>query len=370
MKKISQVLLVMILLTACSAPDKEEKLEQLKNQRAEIEKEIALLEKETGKSDSAAVDNGLQVGTETVKAQSFRTYIEIQGRVEAKENVNLSTGIPGTITRIHVQAGDKVKQGQLLAETDARAIQQMLSEVQTNLDLARQTHEKYKRLWDQKIGTEMQYLQTKTQMESMETRLAGVQEQLRMSRIISPIDGTVDNVNIKLGQAVAPGLPAIRVINFSDLRVEADVAESYTGRVKTGNEVEVLFPDLNDSITSKISYASRAIDPLSRTFRVEVKLDGKKEFHPNMVARLRINDYVSKDSAIVLPVKYIQRGASESFVFVAEKGLVVKRPVTISREYSGQAEISSGLKPGDELITQGYDLVNEGDRINISRSEK
>lgn len=194
-----------------------------------------------------------------------------------------------------------------------------------------------------------------------------MQEQIRMSKIISPINGTVDEINIKIGQAIAPGVPAINVINFSNLKVKADVAESYTARVKTGNEVLVLFPDMNDSIRSKIQYASRGINAMSRTFNVEVLLDNKKEYHPNMVAKLKINDYQSAAPKVVVPVKYIQKGSNESFVMIAENGKAIKKLVKISREYSGMAEIADGLKAGDLLITGGYDLVNDGEKITVNK---
>lgn len=366
MKNTTIIFLFLVLLAGCGAPDKKARLEQLRTEKSKIEDEIAMLEKELVSSDSAS-GKVTEVIATPLEPQVFKTYIEVQGRVEAEENVSLSTQLPGTITKIHVQPGDKVQAGQVLAETDARAVQQQLAAMQTSMSLVSQMYEKQKNLWDQKIGTEMQYLQAKTMKEGLEAALAGLQEQLRMTKIISPIAGTVDKVDIKVGQAVAPGVPAISVINFNDLKVEANVAESYAARVKSGNEVQVLFPDMNDSITAKVSHVTRAIDPLTRTFRVEVPLDSKKEYHPNMVARLRINDYKSKDPVLVVPVKYIQRGTNESFVFVAENNKVVKRQVNIRREYSGLAEIANGLKPGDLLITDGYDLVNEGEKVVLAR---
>jgi RND family efflux transporter MFP subunit len=281
----------------------------------------------------------------------------------------LSTEIPGTVTKIHVKVGDKVTKGQVLAETDSRAMQQQMATMQTSLALINQLFEKQKNLWDQKIGTEVQFLTVKAQKEATESALAGMQEQLRMSKIISPIDGTVDYVNLKLGQSVMPGMQAISVINFSNLKVKADVAESFSSRIKNGDEAIVVFPDMRDSIISKVHYASRGINPLSRTFGVEVLLDTRKEYHPNMVAKLRINDYRSPKPTLVVPVKFIQKSSNESYVMLAEKGRAVKRTITVGREYRGQAEITSGLKEGDQLITEGYDLVNEGDLVSTKRAD-
>lgn len=356
-----------LLVAACSAPDQKAELEKLKAERSAIESKIAALEEELAKSDTTTKEVLTEVSTLALQPEIFKTYIEVQGRVDADESVSLSTEMPGTITKVNVKVGEEVSKGQVLAETDVRAIQQQIADLQTSLDLATQVYDKQKSLWDQKIGTEIQFLQAKNTKESLERKMATMQEQIRMSKITSPINGTVDEINIKIGQAIAPGVPAINVINFSNLKVKADVAESYTARVKTGNEVLVLFPDMNDSIRSKIQYASRGINAMSRTFNVEVLLDNKKEYHPNMVAKLKINDYQSPAPKIVVPVKYIQKGSNESFVLIADNGKAIKKLVKISREYSGMAEIADGLKAGDLLITGGYDLVNDGEKITVNK---
>jgi len=354
------------LLVACSSPDKKAELEKLRTEKAGIETKIAALEEELAKSDTTKVKL-VDVVAMPLNPQIFRTYIEVQGRIDADENVSLSTEMPGTITRINVKVGDEVSKGQVLAETDSRATQQQIADIQTSLDLANQVYQKQKNLWDQKIGTEIQFLQSKNTKESLENKVATMQEQIRMSKIISPISGTIDAVNIKIGQAVAPGVAAINVINFSNLKIKADVSESYASRVKVGNETLVLFPDAHDSIVSKINYASRAINNLTRTFGVEVLLDGKKEYHPNMVAKLKINDYQSTAPQIVVPVKFIQKGTNENFVLVAENSVVVKKTIKILHEYNGLAEVTEGLKAGDLIITEGYDLINEGDKVNVAK---
>jgi RND family efflux transporter MFP subunit len=365
MKKI--VLLTVaatVFFASCSHPDKKAELEKLKKQKSELETKIAALQEEIAKTDTTATqEKATEVITTPLTAQLFKTYIEVQGKVDADENVSLSSEMPGTVTKINVKVGDEVSKGQILAETDSRAIEQNISDLQTNADLVNQLYEKQKGLWEQKIGTEVQYLQAKSQKESMDKKLLALKEQVRMSKVISPINGTVDGVNIKIGQAIAPGMPAISVINFSNLKVKADVAESYAPRVKNGNEVLIIFPDSKDSITGKIHYASRGINSLTRTFAVEILLDNSREYHPNQVARLKINDYQSPKPEIVIPVKYIQKGAEESFVMVDENGKAVKKLVKTGREYSGMAEILDGLKEGDMIITQGYDLVNDGDPV-------
>lgn len=355
------------LMMACGGTDKKAELEKLKSQKSEIESKISTIEEEVAKSDTTNKEKATEVIAMALTPQTFKTYIEIQGRIDADENVSLSTETPGTITNINVKVGDQVSKGQVLAETDVRAMQQQIKDMQTNLDLAKQVLDRQKNLWDQKIGTEIQYLQAKTNKESLENKMGSLQEQVRMSKIISPINGTVDGVFIKVGQSVMPGLSAITVINFSNLKVKADVAESYANRVKAGNEVLVLFPDMNDSLTSKISYSSRAISNLTRTFGVEVLLDNTKEYHPNMVAKLRINDFQSAAPEIVVPVKYIQRGTTDNYVLVAQNGKAIKKIIKTNREYNGMIEVTSGLTAGDMLITGGYDSLNDGDAITVKK---
>lgn len=370
MKNSILILAISLLIVACGGGSKDPKadLEKLKKQRTELDTKIAALEELLAKSDTTtqAID-GTEVTVMPLKAQTFKTYIEVQGRVDADENVSLSSEIPGTITKIDVKVGDRVTKGQVLAETDARPMMQQLADLQGSLDLAKQVYEKQKSLWDQKIGTEIQYLQSKNTKEGLELKIAALQEQVRMSKITSPIDGTVDALNIKLGQATAPGFNAITVVNFNNLKIKADVADSYASRIKNGDEALVLFPDTKDSLSSTVHYAARAINALTRTFGVEVLLDNKKEYHPNMVAKLKINDYRSPNPSIVLPVKYIQKGADESYVLVEANGKAEKRIITIGREYSGTAEVLSGLKEGDLLITEGYDLVIDGDYVTSKK---
>lgn len=366
MKKLLISALAMLMIACSSGDDKEVKkaeLEELKKQEVELKAKIAALETELN-AGADSLKSGIAVAVMTLKPEVFKNYIDVQGHVDADQNVALSSEMPGTVTKINVKTGDEVSAGQVLAETDVRAINQQISDLQTNADLVNQIYEKQKNLWDQKIGTEVQYLQAKTNKESMEKKLITMQEQIRMSKIISPINGTVDAVDVKVGQAVAPGIPAIRVINFSNLKVKSDVAESYASKIKKGSEVILYFPDMNDSVITKVDFVSRAINNSSRTFTVEVLLDNKKEYYPNMVARLNINDYQSAQPVIKIPVRTIQKDENnESFVYIAQRDKAKKQIVKLGKEYKGMAEITDGLKEGDVLVTLGYDIVNEGDRI-------
>ncbi len=376
MKKLILIPTLTLILIACgSADDKKTQIEALKKEESDLRSEISNLQV---KIDTVlakqkrligdSVETGISVAVLILKTNIFKNYIDVQGRVDADQNVSLSSEMPGTITKINVKTGDEVHVGQVLAETDARAIYQQISDLQTNTDLVNQVYEKQKNLWSQKIGTEIQFLQAKTNKESMEKKMAAMQEQLRMSKIISPISGTVDAVDIKVGQAVAPGVPAIRVINFSNLKVKAEVAESYASKIKKGSEVFIHFPDMQDSIVTKVDFVSRTINNSSRTFTVEVLLDNKKEYHPNMVARLNINDYLSAIPVMTIPVRTIQKDENNaSYVYVANGNKAKKQIITLGKEYRGMAEVTSGLKEGDALVTLGYDIINDADIIEYKK---
>jgi membrane fusion protein (multidrug efflux system) len=368
MKKTLLIPGLALLMVAChSGTDKKTDLENLKKQESELKSKIAVLEAELSNGKDS-IAKGTLVTVLPLKLETFKNYIDIQGRVDAEENVGVSTEMPGTITKINVKVGDAVSKGDVLAETDVRTINQSIADLQVNTALVNQIFEKQKNLWDQKIGTEVQFLQAKTNKESMEKKLAMLQQQLSMAKIISPINGTVDAVDVKLGQLAAPGMPSIRVINFSNLKVKADVAESYASKIKKGSEVIVRFPDTNDSVITKVNFVSRAISNNTRSFSVEVLLDENAEYHPNMVAKLNINDYQSAKPVIVISVKSIQKDETNaSYVYVAEDGIAKKRIITLGNQYNGKAEITSGLKEGDVLVTGGYDVINDGELITYNK---
>jgi len=253
----------------------------------------------------------------------------------------------------------------VLAETDSKALQQSISDLQTNMELVNTLYDKQKSLWDQKIGTEVQFLQIKNQKESLEKKLAALKEQLNMTKLISPIDGVVDAVDVKVGGAVAPGFPAIRVINMSKLKVKAEVAEKFSPQIKTGTPVRIIIPDMNDSLDTKVSYAARAINMLNRTFTVEVNLDNSKEYHPNMFARMKLTTYTSPTPVISLPIKYIQRDGTNSYVMLDVNGKAVKRIVKLGQSYNGITEITEGLKDGEVVISNGQVGLMDGDKISV-----
>lgn len=243
--------------------------------------------------------------------------------------------------------------------------------LQTQLNLATTAYERQKALWDQKIGSEIQFLQSQTQKEALEKQLAVQKNQLQMSKIIAPVSGTVDEVRLKVGDMAAPSqlMPGIRIINNNKLKVKAKLADSDFGKIKQNDRVEIEFPDINKTITEQVSYVSRTIDARSRTFGLEVNLNNAgNEFAANMVAKLKINDQSFKN-VLLVPTNIIQKAEDGYYVLVAEtkNGVktAVKKNVVPGLEYNGRTVITSGLQEGDRIITFGYSEVVDGQRIEF-----
>lgn len=373
MKQIFFSLLILSIVS-CSqngaTNDKHAELDKLKKEQADLREKILKLESEIAASDTSDANSKSKIVAVTeMEAKPFNHYIEVQAKVEGDEDVTVSAESMGNITSLNVKAGDQVSKGQIMAVVDDRIIRQGIAEMQAQLDLAIQIYNKQKNLWEQKIGSEVQFLQAKTNKEAMEKRMASLQEQLDLTRIKSPINGTVDVVNIKVGQTMAPGIPAFRVVNLSSLKVTAEVAESYISKVKRGNDVLISFPDLGEEIKGKLDYSGQAINSLNRTFNVEVRLNPKDGlFHPNMVAVLKIADY-SSPKAFVLPLASVQKSSDGEFVYVSvtENGKEIAKRKTVKTGiiYNGITEIKSGLEQGDKVITIGYQNIIEGDAIKL-----
>lgn len=368
-KNLVTLLSIAVILYSCGAKvDKTAQLEELKKKEKEIKEQITALENELkGEGNEATLTvKSKYVSIKKLQAKAFISYIDVQGKVDAEENILISSEMPGTITKIYVRAGDSVKKGEVLAETDDAALRKNIDALKTNSELVNTMYEKTKNLWEQKIGTEMQFLQVKAQKEGLEKQISALNEQLKMSKIVSPIDGTVDEVNIKTGSAVAPGLPAIRVINYDNLKIKADLAEGYANKVKKGDNALIYLPDASDSIISTVSYAGGSINPLSRTFGVEIMVNDKKQFHPNMVAQVKIESYVSAKPMISVSQSMVQVDLDGSpFIMVNNNKKAEKRMVKKGREYNGIVEIVDGLKEGEEVISVGYENVNDGDALII-----
>lgn len=366
-KKYLVLSLVTLILAACGGGEnKAEKLQKLKQDKAKLDLEISKLEKELKAGDSTVKTKTVTIAS--VEDTVFEHFIDIQGNVDARENVNVGAQSPGIIKAIYVKEGQRVSKGQALAQVDDQIIRSSIAELQTQLDLAQTLFRKQENLWKQKIGSEVQYLNAKSSVESLERSMATLKEQQALTRIVSPINGTVDAVIAKIGDNAAPGQPAFRVVNSSNLRVVASIAESFAGRVTTGDEVIVTLPDIQKEIRTRIGFASKVIDPLSRTINVEIPLKPAADLHPNMVAQLRIVDYRAKD-AIVIPVGVIQYSLGKPYVLTVKgegnKLQASRVNIELGRTYNDKAEIKSGLKAGDRIITTGFQGLNDNDYIKL-----
>ncbi len=362
---------LVLLIAACSKPEggnKKAQLDSLKKEYTALTEKIKVLEAEIALTDTTNTEKIIPVAVTEAKAQSFVHYLDIQGKVDADENITISPKMPGTITKVNVEAGDDVKVGQILGETDNAALLKGMEELKTGLAFATEVFNKQKKLWDQKIGSEIQYLQAKNTKEGLEQKMATLKEQVEMTYLKSPINGTVDEVYFKLGSTVSPGYPAVRVVNTSSLKAKAEVAEGFASKVKKGNDVEIHFPDLAKNVSSKLSFVGKAINANTRTFTVEADLPSQDEFHPNMVAVLKVVDFKT-DSALVIPINLIQNSEEGSYIMIAAndngKTVAKKTIITVGHTYRGQAEVLSGISAGDKVITTGFQGLNNGELISF-----
>jgi membrane fusion protein (multidrug efflux system) len=371
--RLAATIIIAGLLAACSAasPDNEKQahLEKLKKDQTELAKEIQKLEAEIAKEnpDAAVKVRAKEVSVTEISPKKFDHYVQTQGRIESENDIILSAKVPGVITQVFVQEGDQVSKGQTLAQIDNSVILRSIESMEAQLDLAKAVYERQENLWKQKIGTEVQYLQTKTAKESLEKQIASLKEQNDMTRIKAPINGTVDGLYVKVGQNAAPSMPAARVVNATDLKLTANVSEAYVTSIKKGNKVIVNLPEIDKNIEAIVTFVGRTIDPLSRTFDIEVKLPSNADLRPNMTATVKVV-FSTEQSALVVPVNVIQSLNNEKVVYVAEvngkETLARKRVVTIDGVFANQAQVD-GLKAGDKIITTGYQGLNDGDPIKI-----
>ncbi|MBY0425495.1 MAG: efflux RND transporter periplasmic adaptor subunit [Cytophagales bacterium] len=356
---------IAIMAVACgkkedASGDKKAQLEALKKQQAELTAQIKKLESEIVVAPvSAENDKTKMVVLTEVQAQPFNHYIQVQGKVETDKNLSISAVSGGTITKVYVKKGDNVSKGQLLAQLDADVLLKSIEEVKQSLNFANDVYGKQAALWEQKIGSEIQYLTAKNNKETIEKRLATLQEQFQMSKITAPASGIIDDVYRKEGELAGPGIPIFRLVNSSDLKVTAEIAEAYLGKVNEGDKVEITFPDLEKKIVGRISNIGGIINAMTRSFVVEIALTQQiANVKPNMLAILNINDY-KKPNAIVVPVNVVQNSPDGQFVFLANGNKAEKRIVEVKNVFNAQAEIASGISVGEKLITVGYnDLVN------------
>ena len=365
--------LLVVFLAACDSnnTDKQAQLEGLKKEQKEIADQIAVLEKELANAPGATttkVTKSKEVTTTELKSAPFSYFIQTQGGIEAEDNILISSKTPGIVTMVYVKEGQAVTVGQVLAQVDNSLIVKGIEELKSGLELANTVYERQKSLWDQKIGTEIQFLTAKNNKEGLEKKLATLNEQNEMSKIKSSINGTLEEVMAKVGENTAPGMPAFRVIGSKNLKVIARISEAYINQVKLGNKVSAKLLELSQTFESRVTFVGRNIDPLSRTFIIEIPVPANVDARPNMSATVQVT-FNTLASALAVPVNVVQTINNEKVVYVAEESngqlIARRRVVEVGGIYSNQAEIKAGLKAGDKVITFGYQGLNDGELVKI-----
>ncbi len=365
-------IMILLFVYSCSG-DKKAQLSKLKSRQSAIADKIKTLEDQIRLEQKDTLDSEKFkfVGITETNERPFDHFIRVQGKLDGDKNAGVFAEAPGTIIAKYADVGQKVVKGQVLAQIDDSQYRSQMQSLEAQYKLASDLFDKQKRLWDQKIGSEVQYLQTKTNKESLERQISSLNDQIDKFKIKSPIDGTIEECNIKVGGIVSPDprAAAYRVVEFRNLKITAEVSEAYSSKVQVGDSLVVLFPDIKKQVKTKVDFVSQYINPVNRTFIIESNIkNGISDLKANMLAEVRINDYHS-DSSVMLPMNVIQTDLSGSYVYVIRsKGsysAAFKQPVILGNSYNGVAEIRHGLKVGDRVISVGYQELIDGEYVRF-----
>ena len=350
------------ILAACGGGDdkgkKDAELVKLKKERASLDEKIAKLEIEVNKNKPG---KATAVSVIVATPQHFNSFVEVQANVDGDQNVTAMPQAQGTVEKILVRPGQKVSKGQTLAILEAAAVEQQIKALDAQVDLYKSLYEKQQKLWAQNIGSEVQLMSAKTQYEATAKQKAALVAQRNMYTIKSPINGTVDAINIKEGES---GIWGIRVVSFEALKIQANLGENYLGKVQEGNPVNLIFADTKDTMKTKLTYVSKAVDPVSRAFQVEIRLGNNNKLHPNMSCKMQIANY-QNSKAIVVPVSVIQNTAEGALLYIADGNKAKAVMVKTGHNSNGMVEVLEGLNEGDRVITAGYADLDNGDLINV-----
>lgn len=379
MKKIAILTILSFVLFACGNKENNQSIESLietKNIKALNEKKTAL------QAEIAKIEAGLAtldvkkeealVTVATIKDTIFNHYLDIQGSVDTKENILIQPEFSGTLTSLTVKAGDRVSKGQILGRVDDAGMSQQLASAENQYSLAKTTYERQKNLWDKKIGSEIQFLQAQTQMISAQKGVAQIKAQLSKTVIRAPFSGTIDEVFVEKGQVVSPSAQGLmRIVNLTNMYVATTVPESYIGKLKIGDLVDVYLTSLSKTYKGKVRQVGNFINPNNRSFGIEVSLPNPDNLlRPNQVAKLKITDYTNKN-AIVVPTGVIQKdGSGSNYVYVVQEsngktGTAKKVIVEIGKSSENVTEIVSGLSANDIIVVEGVNSISNGMKLNF-----
>jgi RND family efflux transporter MFP subunit len=312
----------------------------------------------------------IPVEAKLLKPERFAHHVTVNGSVEAVLEAFVSPETNGQVKKIHVTEGQRVNKGQLLVSLNTDAIRSGIDEVKSGLSLARTVFERRKDLWEKKIGSEIQFLEARTNMDSLENRLKSLQAQLAMSEIKAPISGIVEKIDRKEGELAMPGMELLYIVNLQRMRVNAELAESYLGKVRANDPVEVSFSSYPDKkISARIQRISNAVNPKNRTVTIEVGLDNANEsIKPNMMAALTINDFV-EEQALVIPAIVIKNDMQGRYVYVlegaGETAVARKTYIEIGMTEAGQTHVLKGLEVGGQVIVVGYNQISNGMPVRL-----
>ena len=375
----------LVLLSSCGGDKKNSteaviekgNLEQLRAKRGELVaqsdalvKELSLIDDAIGKLDE---NHKLTLITTFVaKDTIYNHYLELQGTGQTKENIVLNAEFGGVLQQVYVTEGQKVSKGQTLGKIEDGGLGSQLAQMETQVALAKTTFERQKNLWDQKIGSEIQFLQAKTNYEAQLNAVAQMRSQIAKTVIKAPFSGTIDNVITEKGSVVGPGTPIMRIVNLSNMYLEAEVPEKNIGTVKKGTDVIVDFPILGETITTKVSQASNYINPENRSFDIQIAIPSKNgQIKPNLSSKIQIKDY-SNPKTIIVPLSILSENADgEQYLYIAENvtkdGMATAKKVIVKtgQSQNNYIEILEGIKHGDNIISEGARSVKDGQKVSI-----
>jgi membrane fusion protein (multidrug efflux system) len=380
MKYIIPFFLVLTLaITSCGGPVEEVYPEDLegkkvllktkKQELSEVTELISKLEQEIAELDPNVIsDNRTAVTTAMLGKENFDHYVEIQGTVQADDYIDVTSEVAGRILKMTLEEGDNVRAGQLVATIDLEQLQKQIDEVKKSQELAITIYERQKRLWDQNIGSEIQFLEAKNNKERLEKSLETLNYQLTKAKVYAPVSGVVERVILQGGELAAPGAPIIQILNPNKLKVVADVPETYLRAVTKGTPVKVAFPALDEEQQANVTQVGRTIDPANRTFEVEARIRKSSALiKPNLLAVMFIKDYAEKD-VVTVPLELVQQEiGGKDYVFVmeqqAEATVAKKVYVKTGKSYAGTIIIEEGLQGNEKLIIEGARDLADGELV-------
>ncbi|WP_029038232.1 efflux RND transporter periplasmic adaptor subunit [Salinimicrobium xinjiangense] len=385
MKKISLLIISFLILVSCGKEDSVEKviekgnLSEIRAKKAELSAQQSELTSKIAQLDAAIeeLDTDTKfslVSVRQVKDSLFKHYVELPGDVETKQNITIYPEFSGVLLNVNVNEGDRVQKGQILARIDEGGLGSQLAQLEAQAALAKTTFERQQRLWEQNIGSEIQYLEAKTNYEAMQNSVDQLRSQLAKTVVRAPFSGVIDEIFTEQGEVVAPGQSRLfRLINLSDMYISAAVPESYLGSIKKGTEVMVEIAATGTSFESTVRQVGNFVNPNNRTFEIQVAVPSNNEqIKPNLIATVKLNDYTSEEAIIIPENVILKNSAGENVAYVVTKqtdstGVAERRILETGRSYDNSVEILSGLQAGELVITSGARSIQEGEQVKIAK---